>query len=93
MENLSTVAIVAVSDDVPVSNFTLELMHSLNAIGKQCVFLIMRPIHMSHTCIAHEIIAPKDLHVHDAHFQFPWINQIEFILATDFTGLCTLAIS
>ncbi|XP_038063814.1 patatin-like phospholipase domain-containing protein 7 isoform X2 [Patiria miniata] len=33
VENLSTVAIVAISDDVPVSNFTLELMHSLNAIG------------------------------------------------------------
>ncbi|XP_022085231.1 neuropathy target esterase-like isoform X1 [Acanthaster planci] len=33
VENLSTVAIVAVSDDVPISNFTLELMHSLNAIG------------------------------------------------------------
>ncbi|XP_033643648.1 neuropathy target esterase-like isoform X2 [Asterias rubens] len=33
VENLSTVAIIAVSDDVPVSNFALELMHSLNSIG------------------------------------------------------------
>ena len=43
VENLSTVAIIAVSDDVPVSNFALELMHSLNSIGKlthsfQCRF-------------------------------------------------------
>ena len=31
--NLSTVAILPVSDDVPLSNFTLELQHSLSAIG------------------------------------------------------------
>ncbi|XP_026288620.1 neuropathy target esterase sws isoform X3 [Frankliniella occidentalis] len=31
--NFSTVAIVAVSDDVPLSAFTYELYHSLNAIG------------------------------------------------------------
>ena len=32
--NLNTVAILPVSDDVPLSNFTLELQHSLNAIGQ-----------------------------------------------------------
>ena len=31
--NLSTVAILPVSDDVPLSNLTLELQHSLSAIG------------------------------------------------------------
>ncbi|XP_074654030.1 patatin-like phospholipase domain-containing protein 6 [Tubulanus polymorphus] len=31
--NLATVAVVAASEDVPVSNFTLELQYSLNAIG------------------------------------------------------------
>ena len=32
-KNLSTVAIVAVSDDVPLDAFTCELVHSLLAIG------------------------------------------------------------
>ena len=31
--NLNTVAIIAVTDDVPLSNFTLELQHSLASIG------------------------------------------------------------
>ena len=31
--NLNTVAIIAVTDDVPVSNFTLELQHKLAVIG------------------------------------------------------------
>lgn len=33
-KNLSTVAIVAASDDVPLDSFTCELVHSLIAIGK-----------------------------------------------------------
>jgi hypothetical protein len=33
-KNLSTVAIVAASDDVPLDAFTCELVHSLLAIGK-----------------------------------------------------------
>ena len=33
-KNLSTVAIVAASDDVPLDSFTCELVHSLLAIGK-----------------------------------------------------------
>ena len=32
--NFSTVAIVPVSEDVPLSQFTLELYHSLLSIGK-----------------------------------------------------------
>jgi lysophospholipid hydrolase len=31
--NLATVAVLAVTDDVPLSNFTLELQHALNNIG------------------------------------------------------------
>ena len=31
--NLSTVAILAASDEVPLTAFTLELQHHLNAIG------------------------------------------------------------
>ena len=34
-KNLSTVAIVAASDDVPLDAFTCELVHSLIAIGKK----------------------------------------------------------
>lgn len=37
--NFSTVAIVPVSDDVPLSAFTYELFHCLNAIGKSVFFL------------------------------------------------------
>lgn len=33
-KNLSTVAIVAASYDVPLDSFTCELVHSLLAIGK-----------------------------------------------------------
>ncbi|XP_071821059.1 patatin-like phospholipase domain-containing protein 6 isoform X3 [Apostichopus japonicus] len=33
VENLSTVAVVAISDNVPVSRFTLELTHGLSTIG------------------------------------------------------------
>jgi hypothetical protein len=33
-KNLSTVAIVSASDDVPLDSFTCELVHSLLAIGK-----------------------------------------------------------
>lgn len=32
--NLSTVAIMPVSEDVPLTTFTLELKHALSAIGK-----------------------------------------------------------
>lgn len=32
--NLATVAVLPVSDKVPLSNFTLELQHALNGIGK-----------------------------------------------------------
>lgn len=38
-KNLSTVAIVAASDDVPLDAFTCELVHSLLAIGKEYFFL------------------------------------------------------
>ncbi|XP_064616209.1 patatin-like phospholipase domain-containing protein 7 [Liolophura sinensis] len=31
--NLATVAVLAISDDVPLTNFTLELQHALKAIG------------------------------------------------------------
>jgi len=37
--NFSTVAIVAISDDVPLTAFTYELYHSLSAIGKYCFFI------------------------------------------------------
>lgn len=33
VSNLSTVAVVPISSDVPLENFTLELQHALNAIG------------------------------------------------------------
>ena len=33
--NLATVAVLPVSDKVPLSTFTLELQHTLNAIGKR----------------------------------------------------------
>ena len=33
--NLNTVALLAVSDDVPLSAFAFELLHCLSAIGKQ----------------------------------------------------------
>jgi hypothetical protein len=36
-KNLSTVAIVAASDDVPLDSFTCELVHSLLAIGKNSI--------------------------------------------------------
>ena len=32
-DNLNTVAILPVTDDVPLSNFVLELQHNLSAIG------------------------------------------------------------
>ena len=32
--NLATVAVVAVNEDVPLSNFTMELQHALSAIGQ-----------------------------------------------------------
>lgn len=32
--NLATVAILPVSENVPIENFTLELQHALGAIGK-----------------------------------------------------------
>ena len=35
VSNLATVAIVPVSDDVPLANFTLELQCCLNYIGKK----------------------------------------------------------
>ena len=31
--NLSTVAVLAVDDEIPLDNFTLELQHALGAIG------------------------------------------------------------
>jgi len=31
--NLATVAVVAVNEDIPLTNFTMELQHALNAIG------------------------------------------------------------
>ena len=34
--NLSTVAVMPVSEDVPLTAFTLELKHALSAIGKPC---------------------------------------------------------
>ena len=34
--NLSTVAIMPVSEDVPLTAFALELKHALSAIGKSC---------------------------------------------------------
>ena len=34
--NLSTVAVLPVSEDVPLTAFTLELRHALSAIGKPC---------------------------------------------------------
>ena len=34
MTNLATIAVVPISDDVPLSAFTMELQHALNAIGK-----------------------------------------------------------
>ena len=37
-KNLSTVAIVAASDDVPLDAFTCELVHSLIAIGREIFF-------------------------------------------------------
>ena len=37
-KNLSTVAIVAASDDVPLDSFTCELVHSLLSIGKDTYF-------------------------------------------------------
>ena len=37
-KNLSTVAIVAASDDVPLDAFTCELVHSLLAIGREIFF-------------------------------------------------------
>jgi hypothetical protein len=32
--NLATIAVLASSKDVPLTSFTLELQHSLTAIGK-----------------------------------------------------------
>jgi hypothetical protein len=40
-KNLSTVAIVAASSDVPLDSFTCELVHSLLAIGKTLFHLIV----------------------------------------------------
>lgn len=34
--NLSTVAVMPVSEDVPLTAFALELKHALSAIGKSC---------------------------------------------------------
>lgn len=38
--NFSTVAIIAVTDDVPLTAFTYELYHSVSAIGKVYYFFI-----------------------------------------------------
>uniref|UniRef100_A0A8C3PZG4 lysophospholipase n=1 Tax=Chrysolophus pictus TaxID=9089 RepID=A0A8C3PZG4_CHRPC len=35
--NLSTIAIMPVSEEVPLTAFTLELKHALNAVGKKCL--------------------------------------------------------
>lgn len=35
--NLSTVAIMPVSEEVPLTAFTLELKHALSAVGKECL--------------------------------------------------------
>ena len=35
--NLSTVAVLPISDDVPINAFNLELSHALSAIGKSCL--------------------------------------------------------
>ena len=46
-KNLSTVAIVAASDDVPLDSFTCELVHSLLAIGKDLFEILV--FHFSET--------------------------------------------
>lgn len=35
--NLSTIAIMPVSEEVPLTAFTLELKHALSAVGKKCL--------------------------------------------------------
>ena len=39
--NLATVAILAVTENVPLSNFTLDLQYSLNAIGEWQQWIIL----------------------------------------------------
>lgn len=47
--NFSTVAIVAASDDVPLTAFTYELYHCLCAIGKYKTYLFhVRKLSLSH---------------------------------------------
>lgn len=52
--NFSTVAIVPVSDDVPLTAFTYELYHSLCAIGS-CLRLtsdvVRKVLYHTHLCI------------------------------------------
>lgn len=52
--NFSTVAIVPVSDDVPLTAFTYELYHSLCAIGS-CLRLtsdvVRKVLYRTHLCI------------------------------------------
>lgn len=38
--NFSTIAIVPVTDDVPLTAFTYELYHSLSAIGKYRLLIL-----------------------------------------------------
>ncbi len=39
--NLSTVAILPVSEEVPLTAFTLELQHALSAIGQLLIFSLL----------------------------------------------------
>ncbi len=49
--NLATVAVLPVTDDVPLSNFTVELQFALNAIGKLAgrFYCILCPAFMWYT--------------------------------------------